>query len=188
MGELELKGQATSLERRKLTAPEFRALAEVPPEVEWFANLRNGHTRRAYQADVEDFMRFVGIETPREFRLVTRAHVIAWRDELTRRGQERVLEPELAAPLSAATVRRKLSALSSLFQYLCNSNAVTHNPVKGVSRPSEGSNEARPRRWATPRRGDYLGHPTRKTSRASGTGLYSRFCSSTPSAEKRWLA
>ena len=149
MRELELKGQAAGLEKRKLTAPEFRALAEVPPEVEWFANLKNGHTRRAYQSDVEDFMRFVGIEAPREFRLVTRAHVIAWRDELIRRGRERALEPGLAEPLSAATVRRKLSALSSLFGYLCDSNAVTHNPVKGVSRPSEGSNEGK-----TPALGD----------------------------------
>ena len=136
-------------EKRKLTAREFRALAEVPPEVEWFANLKNGRTRRAYQSDVEDFMRFVGIKLPREFRLVTRAHVIAWRDELIRRGQ--VLESGFIAPepLSAVTIRRKLSALSNLFQYLCDSNAVTHNPVKGVSRPSEGSNEGK-----TPALGD----------------------------------
>ena len=31
--------------------------------------------------------------------------------------------------------RRKLSAVSSLFEYLCERNAVVHNPVKGVKRP-----------------------------------------------------
>jgi hypothetical protein len=31
---------------RMLTAAEFHQLADVPPEVEWFANLTNAHTRR----------------------------------------------------------------------------------------------------------------------------------------------
>src|SRR4030095_4522008 len=34
-----------------------------------------------------------------------------------------------------STIRRKLSAVSSLFEYLCERNAVVHNPVKGVKRP-----------------------------------------------------
>lgn len=142
---IDLAGETSNLAKRKLTSPEFQALAEVPPEVEWFANLKNKHTRRAYRNDVRDFMGFVGIESPQEFRLVTRSHVIAWRDELIGRTKERVLESGLveSEPLSASTIRRKLSALSSLFQYLCENNAVTHNPVKGVSRPNEGSNEGK---------------------------------------------
>jgi hypothetical protein len=35
--------------------------------------------------------------------------------------------------LASATVRRKLSALSSLFDYLCERNAVTGNPVDGTT-------------------------------------------------------
>ena len=70
---------------RMLTAAEFQQLADVPPEVEWFANLTNAHTRRAYENAVKDFMRFAGIVRPEEFRTVTRAHVIAWRDELRTR-------------------------------------------------------------------------------------------------------
>ena len=76
-------------------------------------------------------MAFCGIEQPDELRLVTRAHVIAWRTELEARGQ------------AAATVRRRLSAVSSLFDYLCNENAVENNPVAGVKRPTEGSNEGK---------------------------------------------
>ena len=33
-----------------LTASQFQDLAEVPPEIEWFANLTNANTRRAYRA------------------------------------------------------------------------------------------------------------------------------------------
>jgi site-specific recombinase XerD len=119
---------------RRLTAPEFQGLAEVPPALEWFANLDNPRTRRAYERDVRDFMGFSGIRAPEEFRTVTRAHLIAWRKDLERRV------------LANATIRRKLSALSSLFQYLCEKNAVAHNPVDGVKRPtahvSEGATPA----------------------------------------------
>ncbi len=114
---------------RKLTQEQFQGLAAVPPEVEWFANIRNDHTRRAYKRDVQEFMEFVGIVKPEEFRIVTRAHVIAWRDLLE--GKE----------LAAATVRRKLAALSSLFNHLCNVNAVAHNPITGVERPKSISSE-----------------------------------------------
>jgi integrase/recombinase XerD len=49
---------------RLLTAAEFHRLADVPPEVEWFANLSNPHTRRVYENAVKDFMRFTGITRP----------------------------------------------------------------------------------------------------------------------------
>jgi site-specific recombinase XerD len=51
--------------------------------------------------------------------------------------------------LGAATIRRKLSALSSLFDYLCERNAVTGNPVDGVKRPMANGNEG-----STPSLGD----------------------------------
>lgn len=117
------------IEKRNLTAAEFQGLAEVPPELEWFANINNDQTRRSYKNDVNDFSAFIGLETPEEMRLVTRAHVIAWRDILD------------ARELSPATIRRKLSSISSLFDYLCEKNAVTHNPVKGVKRPASNANE-----------------------------------------------
>lgn len=126
-------GSVTPLNRRAgsmtLTAAEFLGLAEVPPELEWFANIRNERTRRAYQQDMRDFTAFVGIERPEEFRIVTRAHLIAWRKELERRE------------LAPASIRRKLAALSSLFDYLCEQNAVLLNPVDGVKRPKANNNE-----------------------------------------------
>jgi len=124
-------GDKPAVADRLLTQEEFQGLADVPPEVEWFANIRNKNTKRAYGHDVGEFARFVGISRPEDFRLVTRAHIIAWRTKLE--------EKELAA----STVRRKLSALSSLFDQLCEANAVTDNPVHGVKRPTEGANEGK---------------------------------------------
>lgn len=59
---------------RLLTWADFHRLADVPPEVAWFANLTNPQTRRAYETTVKDFMRFTGIAKPEEFRSVTLRH------------------------------------------------------------------------------------------------------------------
>ncbi len=48
---------------RALTAAEFSKLADVPLELEWFANLRNPNPRLAYQQDLQEFQRFVWITT-----------------------------------------------------------------------------------------------------------------------------
>jgi len=137
MSDTQLPSEVIPTERL-LTASEFHRLAAVPPEIEWFANIRNRSTRRAYENAIGDFMRFTGIARPDEFRTVTRAHVIAWRDDLA--GRE----------LGGSTVRHRLAALSSLFEYLCEKNAVTHNPVKGVKRPRAESGEGK-----TPALGDH---------------------------------
>lgn len=81
---------------------------------------------------------FAGIEDPTQFRSVSRGHVLAWRRDFERRD------------LSGATIRRKLAALPSLFSYLCDSNALTRNPVEGVKRPRMESTEGK-----TPAIGDY---------------------------------
>jgi site-specific recombinase XerD len=130
-------GLARGGDRRVLTAAEFQGLADVPLEAKWFANIDNPRTRRAYRIDIHEFMGCVGIGRPEEFRIVTRAHVLAWRKDLETRE------------LGGATIRRKLAALSSLFEHLCDANAVTHNPVKGVKRPKVESYEGK-----TPALGD----------------------------------
>jgi integrase/recombinase XerD len=123
--------------KRGLTPVQYGQLAEVPPELEWLANIPNPKTQRAYKIDVGEFSAFTGLQGPAELRTVTRAHVIAWRKDLEARG------------LKGASVRRKLSALSSLFDYLCERNAVSGNPVDGVKRPKVKSNEGK-----TPALGD----------------------------------
>ena len=123
---------------RRLTAEEFQILGEVPAAAEWFANLRSPGTRRVYQTALREFMNFLGIDDADEFTSVTRAHVIAWRTDLEQRE------------LAPATLRGKLAAIASLFDYLCEKNAVLHNPVKGVKRPPMESIEGK-----TPALGDH---------------------------------
>jgi integrase/recombinase XerD len=131
MSSKNLTPKPVTLPRRALTSSEFSQLEDVPPETEWFANIDNLNTRRAYRNDLKEFMTFAGIRTPIELRLITRAHVIAWRTDFDTR--------KLAPP----SVRRKLSALSSLYEYLTHQNAVPTNPVKGVKRPKVDSYEGK---------------------------------------------
>ena len=113
---------------RMLTKAEFQDLGDMPDVLEWFANISNKLTRQAYRKDIEQFSKLIGIESHEDFRMVRRSHVILWRDLLQNDG------------LGAATIRRKLSALSSLFDHLCNRNSVETNPVAGVKRPAMGAN------------------------------------------------
>ncbi|KPB50654.1 tyrosine-type recombinase/integrase [Pseudomonas coronafaciens] len=130
--------EISSGDSRRLTAVEFQQLAAVPSAVEWFANLDNPRTRRAYQNDLTGFSSFIGLASADDFRQVTRSHVLAWRADLEQRS------------LAAATIRRKLAALASLFNHLLENNAVPGgNPVHGVKRPRIESNEGK-----TPALGD----------------------------------
>jgi integrase/recombinase XerD len=126
-----------TVNRNGMTPAQFGDLADVPPEIEWLANLTNPKTRRAYKNDVEEFVRFTGLRGIAELRDITRAHVIAWRKDLEKRA------------LAPSSIRRKLSALSALFDYLCEHNAVAGNPVDGVKRPMANGNEG-----STPALGD----------------------------------
>jgi len=118
----------TQLQRQREA---FERLEDVPSELEWLANIQNKNTRRAYLRDIQQFQQFSGITELDAFREVTRAHVIAFRDYLQR--QE----------LAAATIRRKIAAISALFDHLCNTNSVRYNPCSGVKRPTEGANEGK---------------------------------------------
>src|SRR2546427_12514952 len=89
-----------------LTPRQFQGLADVPPEIEWFANLTNANTRRAYEQDINDFMAFAGLCHPEQFRDITRAHVIACREQLV--GQA----------LANHTIRRKRPAPAPPDPYL----------------------------------------------------------------------
>jgi integrase/recombinase XerD len=136
---------------RGLTPAQYGDLADVPPELEWLANITNARTRRAYQIDVSEFMRFAGLRSSVDLRTVTRAHVIAWRKDL----EQRKLKP--------ASIRRKLSALSALFDYLCERNAVSSNPVDGVRRPMANGNEGSTPALSDAQALDLLKAPSGKT-------------------------
>jgi len=117
-----------SSEAPSLTAAEFYQLRDLPPEADWFANIDNPNTRRAYQSDLKEFIAFLNHDGIESFREVTRLHVIAWRNHLESNQN------------SAATIRRKLAALSSLYAFLTECNSVLINPVNGIKRPRHESN------------------------------------------------
>ena len=163
------------VKNQPLTRAQFDRLAEVPPEDEWLANIENEKTQRAYKNDVREFIRHTGLVDYTELRSVVRAHVIDWRLSLARRK------------LKPATIRRKLSALASLFDYLCNENAVASNPVDGVERPAAVSTEG-----STPALGDAQARKLleaphlRRRSRAFGIARYWPLCFITGCAERNF--
>jgi hypothetical protein len=90
---------ASKPEGKRLGRAEFQGLGEMPPELEWFANLDNPRTRRAYRLDIRDFTAFAGVERPEEMRQVTRAH----RNRLAKRP--RAPRPLPPVPSSASWPR-----------------------------------------------------------------------------------
>jgi site-specific recombinase XerD len=81
------------------------------------------HTRRAYKRDVEHFIRTMNVRSIEELRQVNRAAVVAWQQFM----KERAAKPR--------TIRRRLSALSSLFSHLVAHRLADANPVRDIKRP-----------------------------------------------------
>ena len=110
-------------------------LAAIPEEEVWLASQKCARTRRAYRLDVAHVMRTFGVVTPNQLRQVDHRAVIAW---------ERIMREQEGA--AASTVRRRLSAPSSLFKHLVRHGSADCNPVVDVTRPSinreEGSTAA----------------------------------------------
>ncbi len=104
-------------------APDLAGLAGIRMQGEWLAQLLSPHSRRAYAADVRDFLHFRQISSAAQLQSVQMAEVLAWRHHLQQQGA------------GAATQRRKLSALASLFRYLCERQWMAANPVQAVRRP-----------------------------------------------------
>lgn len=124
---------ASSLIGTSLTAPEttgielprqpLELLWEVPEEDVWLHGQRSEQTRRAYKADIRHFIGALSIRSREELRLVDRAAVIHW---------QRGMEGQGARP---RTIRRRLSALSSLFSHLVSKRLADANPCREVKRP-----------------------------------------------------
>lgn len=113
-----LPGISSALQR---SAVEF--MRTVPEEELWLAGQLSAHTRRAYLRDVSQFVAVAAIRSASDLRKVGRVAVVAWRNAMKERG------------LKPRTIRRKLSALSSLFTHLVAHRAADDNPVRDVKRP-----------------------------------------------------
>jgi hypothetical protein len=151
--------ELVTLTPKSLTPDQYSGLSDVPPEVEWLAHITNSKTRRFYKKDVAEFVAFTGLKDSAALRVVARSHVIAWRKDMELRS------------LSSASIRRKLSALSSLFDYLCERNAVLGNPVDGVKLLRPITMRAAPLPSAMRRRGGCLMRFPQIRSKVCATGL-----------------
>lgn len=116
--------------QRRIDREEYHTLKDVPPETDWIRERRNRSekTAKAYQFDVNDFKKFLGIRKPEDYRRVTRNHVTEWIDHLKKQK------------LSNETIVRKVSAVSALFKYYCERSALKDNPCKNITRPKVQSN------------------------------------------------
>jgi site-specific recombinase XerD len=96
----------------------------------WLWSYRESvHTRAAYRRDVEDFVRWcAGRDVdPLDAR---RPDVDAYAANLAN-----LPSPRSGRPMAAASVARRLAALSSWYGYLHDAGAVSHNPLLRVRRP-----------------------------------------------------
>jgi hypothetical protein len=100
--------------------------ANIPKEEIWLAKQESARTLRVYRLDVEHFMATLSIPTSDELRQADHRATIAWEHVMR--------ETERAAP---STIRRRLSALSSLFGHLVRHCHAVRNPVaRSRGRPS----------------------------------------------------
>ena len=109
---------------------EYHTLKDIPPESEWIneRRTRSKRTADAYQFDVNEFKKFLGIKKPEDYRKVSRKHVTEWINHL--KDQK----------LTNESIARKISAISSLFKFYCEQSALRDNPCKNITRPQVHSN------------------------------------------------
>ncbi|MFG1919193.1 tyrosine-type recombinase/integrase [Micromonospora sp. NPDC048898] len=108
------------------------ALPSGPIEVTeaWLRNRRlSEHTRDAYRRDVTGWLRWCASRDLDPLR-VTFLHVNEYA-----RALEATIGARSGRPLTPATVARRLSALSSWYDFLVKLGGVAANPVSGVDRP-----------------------------------------------------
>ncbi len=104
-------------------------LGDVPESSVWLANFTSRQTRRTYKMAILHFVAAMGFDSEDHWHKVKPALVIAWREMMVESG------------LSDRTIQTRLSALSSLFNHLCEKQIVADNPVRSVRRPQVNSDQ-----------------------------------------------
>jgi integrase/recombinase XerD len=133
-------------------------LAEIPEEEIWLQKQKSARTRRAYRLDVEHFLRTLAIATAAELRQADHKAVIAW--------ERHMRETEKRAP---STIRRRLSALSSLFKHLVRHGYMTRNPVPEIDRPAINREEGTTLAFSRDQARRVLDAPTETIKQKNGT-------------------
>jgi integrase/recombinase XerD len=95
----------------------------------WLEADKSEHTRRAYYTDLADWLGWCD-RTGLDPLLARRADVDAWKGTLTVQAPDGGVRPA-----AAATLARKLAAVSSWYRYLMSNDVSERNPVEAVRRP-----------------------------------------------------
>jgi site-specific recombinase XerD len=97
----------------------------------WLANRRlSAHTRDAYRRDVAGYLAWCAEHQVEPLRAMF-THVNEYA-----RALEETVDPRTGRTLAATTVARKLSGLSSWYDFLVKLGVVAANPVSGADRPN----------------------------------------------------
>ena len=123
------------------------ALTDVDPHsrygthaltVLWLEADKTPHTRRAYFADLSDWLGWcqrTGLDPMR----ARRADVDAWKASITVTAKDGSMRKA-----SASTIARRLASVSSWYKYLEDNDAAERNPVSAVKRPKLGRQSPHP--------------------------------------------
>ncbi len=96
-------------------------------EFEFFNNFESAHTRKCYKRDIIQFLQFINHQFPiiKNITECQRIHLIAFKTWLN----ENDFAPK--------TANRKLSAVSSYFDFLVEKNLLENNPSQNIKRPKQ---------------------------------------------------
>lgn len=98
---------------------------------EFFENFTSKHTRKSYETDLNKFFEYLSLNYPKieKYAQIERGQIIAYRNWLSEEGGR------YGRPSAPKSICRKLSALSSYFDYLVEKKECDFNPVTSVKRP-----------------------------------------------------
>lgn len=111
------------ISNNSLTNIRSENLAQIPQESVWLANFTSNNTKATYSVSVREFFHFHRMIDQNDLRSSTQAHIISWRDAMIEAG------------MAVSTINSRISALSSLFNFLCEKQLMERNPVQGIKRP-----------------------------------------------------
>jgi integrase/recombinase XerD len=126
---------------------ELPALPDVDPAdrygarnltVLWLEADKSEHTRRAYYADLADWLSWC-LRTGVDPLAARRADVDAWKGTFTVIGTDGATRPA-----AAATAARRLAGVSSWYRYLVSNEVADRNPLDAVRRPRTSDNPPLP--------------------------------------------
>ena len=97
-------------------------------DYEFFKNFPSLHTQKSYRNDIKQFLKFLATNFPivQNIAQTEKFHLVAYRNWL-----------EDQAHFAPKSINRKLAAVSSYFDFLCEKGFVEHNPCENIRRPRQ---------------------------------------------------